>query len=96
MSGHGLAVLHAEYECVENEGDNDGHDHHGDEVEEHEVDATPLGELGRVAVHDDVPVVDHRQLKQRHCSKRNKCTCTTHTEYVQTYKTWKSTFSLNV
>ena len=58
--------LDAEEECLEDEGDNDGHDDHGEDVEQHEEDAAVVVAAGdRVPLHDDVPVVDHRQLEQR-------------------------------
>ena len=51
-------------ECFQDEGHNNGHDDHGDDVECHEENPGPVvGDTG-VTLHDDEPIVDHSQLKK--------------------------------
>ena len=57
-------VLNPEEECFQDEGHNNGHDDHGDDVESHEKNPGPVvGDTG-VTLHDDEPIVDHSQLKK--------------------------------
>lgn len=52
-------VLYPEEKRLEDEGDDDGHDDHGEDVERHEEDAGPFADHDRVALHYDEPVVDN-------------------------------------
>ena len=57
-------VLYPEEEGFQDEGHNNGHDDHGDDVESHEKNPGPVvGDTG-VTLHDNEPIVDHCQLKK--------------------------------
>ena len=63
--GQEVLELDAEEEGLENEGDDDGHNDHGEDVERHKEESAGVFAAGnRVALHDDVPVVDHGQLEE--------------------------------
>ncbi len=51
-------VLNPEKECLEDEGDDDGHDDHGEDVEGHEKYPAPFGRHVGVTLHDDKPIID--------------------------------------
>ncbi len=67
MFGQELLELDPEEKGLQNEGDNDGHDNHGEYVKSHEKGAAIL--LARdvsIALHYDEPVVDYGELEQGH------------------------------
>ena len=61
---HGLLVLDAKEEGLQDEGHNDRHHHHREQVEAHEVEPAPLARHHGKALHDNEPVVHHGQLEQ--------------------------------
>ena len=64
-------VLNPEQKCLQDEGNNYGHDNHGDDIKRHEKDPGPVASDCRVSLHDNEPIIDHSQLKQGHSCCRH-------------------------